>query len=81
MAKSEELIPEAAQQFAREFAELAIKHGLTKAVTTIQFSNFPVHKWDDQIAIVWEAGRHGEDVRRFTISTSLRICGEVNSNG
>jgi hypothetical protein len=77
MSHAEKIIPEHVQAFAREFTALASKHGLREASIRLSFGYRVDRAWDEPITIVWEEGRHGEDARKFHISTTLHIRGDL----
>ncbi len=74
------VIPDAFQAFAAEFVALAVKHGMEKASVTLRQGwrpGRPEPRWDTDVNISWEQGRHGEDARRWHMSTTLMLWGEV----
>lgn len=77
MSKAETIIPQNVQDFARDFAALASKHGLMKGYVQIQFGYRGDRAWDEPISITWEEGRHGEDARKYHIQTTLHIRGSI----
>lgn len=79
MTKAEELIPQHIQDFAREFTALAAKHGLAEGHINLSFGYRTDRTWDEPVSICWEQGRHGADVHKYRIETTLRLRGEANT--
>lgn len=74
------VIPSAFQNFAAEFVALAIKHGMQNATVTVRQGwspNRPEPRWAEDVTISWEQGRHGEDGRKWHMSTKLLLWGEI----
>ncbi|MFA5934982.1 MAG: hypothetical protein WC827_03805 [Candidatus Paceibacterota bacterium] len=66
-------IPEEIQQICRDFAEVAIKHGL------YNFSGKFTHKMHcgGEVSFNWIAGRHEAKQNKLSISTQLFVTTEV----
>lgn len=62
-------IPENIQQVCRDFAEVAIKHGLFNFSGKFQ----PPHGWSGEISFNWKAGRHSEDQNEISISSQMWV--------
>lgn len=64
-------MPDRFVQFGKEVAELARQHGMQNFQITLQ----PEWKadWPHQVTILWEQGRHGEDNRRFVLSSQVTV--------
>lgn len=80
MGTAENLIPKSVQDFAREFTELAIKHGLRQGHIQLTFGYRADRIWDEPVSIVWEDGRHGADAHKYRIETTLRLRGDAELN-
>lgn len=65
------MIPESLQQFARELAALAEKHGLR---------NLGGHfdppfgcEWRERVEFYWTQGRHGADAGHINLTSTQRV--------
>lgn len=67
-----EMIPPHVIDFAKAFVALANQHNLEKGVVTCRMEG----RHDQEVSIVWEQGRHGEDGHKFTIRTTASMWGE-----
>jgi hypothetical protein len=77
MSKAEEMIPQNVQDFAKAFTSLAAEYRLSKAHITLSFGWGKDRVWDTPITIDWEEGRHGEDAKRFLITTTLSLRSDL----
>jgi hypothetical protein len=64
-------IPPAVQQFARELAALARKHGMRHVQGWFQ-PGFD-HGWSPRVEFDWMDGRHGEDSDKVRLSSTHQI--------
>ena len=72
---SEKHIPQKYLDLCAEVAALCRAADLTRA----GFAFTPGHEsqWHDQIQMSWSAGRHDEDVDRFTVSSTLLLTERI----
>lgn len=66
-------IPEELQQICRDFAEVAIKHGLYRFNGTFT----PRTGWGGEISFGWSSGRHDVEQNELNISTHLFVNTKV----
>ena len=69
-------IPEKHREICREFAQLAVKHGLT----SLEVKYKPAQNddvWNDAISMAWQAGWHGDN--DLSIVSSLYVYDHINS--
>lgn len=66
-------IPEDVQQVCRDFAKVAIKHGLYK-----MSGNFSPSGWGADVSFSWNSGRHNEDSDRLSINSTIYVHTNVN---
>ena len=76
--KGKEIIPQNVQAFAAEFAALCTKHELLKGHVVLAPSYGPENRWDNNINIWWDSGRHGSKQRDFFISTTVDVRTSIN---
>jgi len=69
MENTEVNIPENIQEICRDFAEVAIKHGLYKFSGTFR----PKEIWLADVSFNWEAGRHNEDSNQLKITSQFYV--------
>ena len=71
-------IPEKHLDFCRAVAALAAAAGIGRASMT--FTPGFGDEWRDEIQLVWEQGRHGEDSRRVFVTSTVRVHATVTPN-